>query len=90
MEELLATAPIPLRQFLVNPIPTMKADGVSWPTDPPSLLEQIKRENNECANSFRSEVKRMREVCSRAINDGLGHHPNYDPMSPFALCSLML
>ena len=83
MEELLATAPIPLRQFLLDPIPTMTADGVIWPTDPPSLQEQIERKNKECADSFRSEVKRMREVGSRAINDGLGHHPNYDPVKHF-------
>jgi hypothetical protein len=77
IEELLTTAPIPLSQFLLDPYPTMTADGGFIP------LEEISLVNEDRAKSFRSELKRMQEVCTRAINDGLGHHPNYDPVKRF-------
>jgi hypothetical protein len=83
IEELLVTAPGPLRSFLENPLPTMTSDGKIWPINPPSLRDQIERANKDRAESFRAELKRMREVCSRAINNGLGYHPNYDPTKRF-------
>jgi hypothetical protein len=79
IEELLATAPGPLRSFLENPLPSMTSDGKIWPINPPSLRGQIERANKDRADSFRAELKRMGEVCCRAINNGLGYHPNYDP-----------
>jgi hypothetical protein len=77
-EELLATAPHPLRSFVLNPLPTMKEDGVRMLAENHSEEEQIERANKERADSFLAEVKRMRKICSRAINPGLGSHPNYD------------
>src|ERR1700733_601260 len=82
IEELLTTAPIPLSQFLLNPVPTMTADGRYFGTNP-TLEEEIRLANTDRANSFRSELKRMQEVCSRAVNHDLGHHPNYDPVKRF-------
>jgi hypothetical protein len=79
IEELLATAPGPIRSFLENPLPTMTSDGKIWHTNPPSLRDEIQHANKDRAESFRAELKRKREVCSRAINNGLGYHPNYDP-----------
>jgi hypothetical protein len=92
IEELLATAPSPLRSFLENPLHTMTSDGKIWPINPPALRDQIECANKNRAESFLAELKRMREVCSRAINSGLGYHPNYDPTKRFCAqfaCGLM-
>jgi hypothetical protein len=80
VEMLLASAPGPLRDFLLNPLPTMAMDGVWWQT--PST-EDIERENRERADSFAAELKRLREVCARAIDPGFGYHPNYDRAKRF-------
>jgi hypothetical protein len=81
VEELIATAPIPLRQFLIDPHPTLGTDD--WPLPYPVPTGEIARKNAERADFFRSELKRMREVCSRALSEGLGYHPNYDPVKRY-------
>jgi hypothetical protein len=49
----------------------MTSDGKIWPINPPSLRDQIERANKDRAESFRAELKRMREVCSRALMENL-------------------
>lgn len=83
VEMLLASAPSPLRSFLLNPLPTMTEEGVLMPAETPSIVEDIERANRERADSFAAELKRLRKVCARAVDPGFGYHPNYDRAKHF-------
>jgi hypothetical protein len=80
VEILLASAPDPLKSFLLNPLPTMTKEGVWYET--PSN-EDIERANRKRADSFAAELKRLRKECARAINPGFGYDPNYDRVKHF-------
>ena len=81
VEALLASAPQPLRLFLLNPLP-MTTEHSGLITMTPST-ESIERANQERAKSFAMELKRLREVCARGAGSGFGYHPNYDPTKHF-------
>jgi hypothetical protein len=74
VQKLLTSAPLPLRSFLIDPLPNMTNDGVIHG----EIDEQIERANRERADSFDAELKRLREVCARAIKVGYGYDSNYD------------
>jgi hypothetical protein len=79
VETLLASTPGVLASSLFNPLPplTMTEDGVlTQPMPPP--IEEIERGIQKRADSFTAELKRLRKVCTRAIENGFGSHPNYD------------
>jgi hypothetical protein len=85
VEMLLASAPAPLKDFLLNPLPTMTDDGV-WRLTPST--ENIERANQKRADSFAAELKRLRKVCARAVDPGFGYHPNYDRVKHYcAFCA---
>jgi hypothetical protein len=44
---------------------------------------EIDRANRKRADSFGTELKRLREVCARAINPGYGYDSNYDRVKHF-------
>jgi hypothetical protein len=46
-------------------------------------VENIERTNRQRADSFAAELKRLRQVCARAVDPGFGFHPNYDPAKYF-------
>jgi hypothetical protein len=69
VEELLQTAPSLLAANLFDPLP---------PEAPIQSIEEIERAYLQRANSFGMELKRLQDVCTRAIKRGIGHHPNYD------------
>jgi len=79
VEALLASAPGALASFLLNPLPplTMTEDGELVEAVPRSI-EDIERAYRKRADSFATELKRLRKVCARAVDPGFGSHPNYD------------
>jgi hypothetical protein len=80
VEMLLASAPGPLKDFLLNPLPTMTDDGV-WRQTPST--EDIELANRKRADSFAAELKRLHKVCAHAVDPGFGYHPNYDRAKHF-------
>jgi hypothetical protein len=78
IETLLASAPLPLKLFLLNPLPGTTDGGM--PAKTPAV-ENIERTNRQRADSFAAELKRLRQVCARGVDPGFGFHPNYDPAS---------
>jgi hypothetical protein len=81
VEKLLASAPDPLESFLLNPLPNMTDDGVIHGETP--YDEDIERANRKRADSFATELKRLRKVCARATNPGFGYDSNYDRVKHF-------
>ena len=79
VETLLVSAPGMLASFLFNPLPPliMTEDGVLVEAVPRSI-EDIERAYRKRADSFATELKRLRKVCARAVDPGFGSHPNYD------------
>jgi hypothetical protein len=77
VETLLASAPDPLRLFLLNPLPNMTEQGGLMPYKTPSV-NNIERANQERADSFAAELKRLRQVCARGASSAFGYHANYD------------
>lgn len=74
LQNLLTSAPHPLRSFLRDPLPNMTDDGVIHGV----VDENIKWANRKRADSLDAELKRLREVCARAIKVGYGYDSNYD------------
>jgi hypothetical protein len=79
VQRLLASAPLPLESFLLNPLPNMTDDGVIHG----EIDEEIERANRKRADSFDVELKRLREVCARAVKVGYGYDSNYDRVKHF-------
>ena len=63
----------------------MMETGVQMHAETPSVEDDIERDNRKRADSFAAELKRMREVCARAIDPGFGYHPNYDRAKHFCV-----
>jgi hypothetical protein len=76
VEMLLASAPGALALALFDPV-TITEDGV---VAVPSSMGHIERAYRKRAESFASELKRLRKVCAGAIDPGFGFHPNFDPV----------
>ena len=76
VETLLASAPGALAWFLFDPLPrpTLTEDGELHQVRP--SIEKI--ELTYRADSFSAELKRLRNVCARAVDPGFATHPNYD------------
>jgi hypothetical protein len=72
IEPLLVSAPGALGSLLFSP-------PIPRPLKLPfKSIEQIEHEYSARFNSFIAELRRLREICSRAIAPGIGHHPNRD------------
>jgi len=78
VERLLASAPGALAWFLFNPLPplTLTEDGGS--VEVTQSIENIELAYRARADSFCAELKRLRNVCARAVDPGFATHPNYD------------
>ena len=76
VETLLASAPGALAWFLFDPLPrpTLTEDGELHQVRP--SIEKI--ELTYRADSFSAELKRLRNVCARAVADGTGTTPQQD------------
>jgi hypothetical protein len=74
VQNLLTSAPLPLQSFLLDPLPNTTDDGVIHGV----VDEEIERANRKRADSFDAELKRLRQVCARAIKVGYGYDSNYD------------
>ncbi len=83
VETLLGSAPLPLRDFLLDPLPTMTNEGVIMPSETPSEVEKILDANRYRVDFLAAEITRLREVCARAVDPGFGYHPNYDRLKRF-------
>jgi hypothetical protein len=75
---LLASAPGVLAWFLFDPLPplTLTEDGRS--VEVTQSIEDIELAYRARADSFSAELKRLRNVCARAVDPGFATHPNYD------------
>ncbi len=78
VERLLASAPGALAWFLFNPLPplTLTEDGGS--VEVTQSIENIELAYRPRADSFCAELKRLRNVCARAVDPGFATYPNYD------------
>jgi hypothetical protein len=54
--------------------------GGRYRPTPRSPMGHIERAYRKRAESFASELKRLRKVCAGAIDPGFGFHPNFDPV----------
>jgi hypothetical protein len=70
VEKILIADPGGLNLHLFNPLPLSKSESES--------TEAILLAYQRRAEPFYAELKRLRQVCARAINPGYGLHPNYD------------
>ena len=77
VERLLASAPGALAWFLFNPLPplTLAEEGES--VEVMQSIENIELAYRARADSFGVELKRLRNVCARAVDPGFATHPNY-------------
>ncbi len=78
VETLLASAPGTLAWLLFHPLPplTLTEDGEL--VQVMQSIENIELAYRARADSFFAELKRLREVCARAVDPGFASHPNYD------------
>ena len=92
IEVLLSTAPTGLALFLSFPLGLESGDHPLEQALPKRSIGEFERAFVARANCFAAELKRLRKVCARAINPGLGNHPNYDHakhMSAHFACELL-
>ena len=75
---LLASAPGALAWFLFNPLPPMTLTEDGELVQVTQSIENIELAYRARADSFGVELKRLREVCARAVDPGFASHPNYD------------
>jgi hypothetical protein len=78
VETLLASAPSTLAWLLFHSLPPMTLTEDGELLQAVQSIENIELGYRVRADSFFAELKRLREVCARAINPGFGSHPNYD------------
>jgi hypothetical protein len=78
VETLLASAPGVLALLLFDPLPPMTLTEDGELVQITQSIENIELEYRARAGSFFAELKRLREVCARAIDPGVGSHPNYE------------
>jgi hypothetical protein len=78
VEMLLASAPGALAWFLFNPLPPMTLTEDGELVQVAQSIENIELTYRARADSFFAELKRLREVCARAVDPGFATHPNYD------------
>ena len=78
VELLLASAPGALAWFLFDPLPPMTLTGDGELVQVTQSIENIELAYRARADSFGVELKRLREVCARAVDPGFASHANYD------------
>ncbi len=78
VETLLTSAPSILAVLLFNPLPPLIMTEDGELTQDILSIEDIERRLRKRADSFTAEVNRLRRICTRVIDHGLGPHPNYD------------
>jgi hypothetical protein len=78
VELLLASAPGALAWFLFDPLPALTLTEDGELVQVTQSIEDIELAYRARADSFFAELKRLREVCARAVDPGFASHPNYD------------